>query len=59
MSAHIVNLKEEKKRREHHRLMRAKYAALMLTEMLLADEAEALVADPEVQEDLAPQQPER
>jgi hypothetical protein len=57
MSAHIVDFKEEKNRREHRQLMRAKYAALMLTEMLLADEAEALVAHPEVQEDLAPKQP--
>jgi hypothetical protein len=55
MSAHVVDFKEEKKRRE----MRAKYAALMLTEMLLADEAEALVADPEATEGLAPKQPER
>ena len=59
MSAHIVDFKEEKKRREHRQLMRAKYAALMLTEMLLADEAEALVADPEAPEGLAPEQPER
>jgi hypothetical protein len=55
MSAKILNFQQAKKRQ----LMRAKYAALMLTEMLLADEAEALVADPEVQEDLAPKQPER
>jgi hypothetical protein len=56
MSAKILNFQQAKKKRE---LMRAKYAALMLTEMLLADEAEALVADPEVPEGLAPKQPER
>ena len=39
MSAKILSLKEAKKRQ----LMRAKYASLLLTEMLLADEA--LVAD--------------
>ena len=55
MSAKILNFQQAKKRQ----LMRAKYAALMLTEMLLADEAEALVADPEATEGLAPKQPER
>jgi hypothetical protein len=59
MSSQIVDLKEEKKRREHHRLMKAKYAALMLAETSLADEAEALVTDRKARETLPPKQPER
>jgi hypothetical protein len=38
MSAHIVDLKEEKKRREHHQLMKARYGAMLLAELSLADE---------------------
>ena len=37
MSAHIVNLKEEKKRREHHQLMKARYAAMLVAELSLAE----------------------
>jgi hypothetical protein len=39
MSVQIVNLKEEKKRREHHRLMKTRYAAMLMAELSLADEA--------------------
>jgi len=59
MSAHIVNLKEEKKRREHHQLMKARYAAMLLAELSFADEADALVTDREARETLPPKQPER
>jgi hypothetical protein len=48
MSAHIVDLREEKKRREHQQQMRAKYGSMMLAEMSFADEAEAVAADREV-----------
>jgi len=59
MSAHIVNLKEEKKRREHHQLMKTRYAAMLLAELSFADEADALVTDREARETLPPKQPER
>jgi hypothetical protein len=39
MSAQILDFKEAEKRREHHQLMKARYGAMLLAEMSLADEA--------------------
>ncbi len=43
MSAQILDFKEAKKRR-HQELMKARYAAMLMAEISLADEAEAFVA---------------